>query len=361
MSPLIGRIRSSGLAAHRRAMMRNFLKDPQRKNFAQMVYELSRVAARTRGLPVAYFTRFLYRRGATNYLDYLGNHEIVRIRSRIYHREAKRILSDKLRFYRHFEAAGLRVPMVYGHTDRNRLLLHSGETVDLTGGDAVAAALAPVLADAPGRELFVKPVTGLGGEGCFTVSEEDLTQAERRVSLHEILVSKPHLIQERLRQHPLLDEIYAGSINTVRLDTFVEEDGTVHLISALIRFGAAGSVVDNGSSGGFFVPVDLEKGTLGRYGRSYLEHGGAIFTRHPDSNKRFEGFVLPYFDSAKEIVRVAARVTENRLVGWDVAITPDGVVLVEGNHDYHIPMAEIAYGGYRSHPVFKKILQKYGR
>ena len=42
-------------------------------------------------------------------------------------------------------------------------------------------------------------------------------------------------------------------------------------------------------------------------------------------------------------------------MGWDVAITPNGSLIIEGNHNYHIAMQEMAYSGCRSHPVFKEI------
>mgnify|MGYP000795309594 FL=1 len=46
------------------------------------------------------------------------------------------------------------------------------------------------------------------------------------------------------------------------------------------------------------------------------------------------GFQIPLFDQALELCRTASRRVEAHLkyIGWDVAITPDGPVLVEGNN-----------------------------
>jgi hypothetical protein len=49
----------------------------------------------------------------------------------------------------------------------------------------------------------------------------------------------------------------------------------------------------------------------------------------------------------------------NRLVGWDVAILPDGPAIIEGNDRYHKGIQEMAYGGYRRHPTFARILEKF--
>ncbi len=49
---------------------------------------------------------------------------------------------------------------------------------------------------------------------------------------------------------------------------------------------------------------------------------------------KFEGFKLPYTEEIKALVKKAALVLPDfRYVGWDVCITPDGPLIVEGN-DY---------------------------
>lgn len=161
-----------------------------------------------------------------------------------------------------------------------------------------------------------------------------------------------------VRQHESISRIYPHSVNTVRVDTFLDDEGNVHLLSGLMRFGAGGSVVDNGSSGGCFVFLDLETGRLRGVGKTYLEHGGAIYPRHPDTNVSFDGFQVPDFPALIKLVKDAAALFPNRLVGWDVAVTGSGPLLPEGNHNHHLGMSEMAYGGYRAHPVFSTLLQR---
>ena len=47
-----------------------------------------------------------------------------------------------------------------------------------------------------------------------------------------------------------------------------------------------------------------------------------------------------------------------RIVGWDVGIGETGPVLIEGNSDYEITGNDIADGGYRANPVFRKVLRE---
>ncbi len=73
----------------------------------------------------------------------------------------------------------------------------------------------------------------------------------------------------------------------------------------------------------------------------------------------FENYQIPFFEEAKNLALRAARsLPALRLVGWDIVISENGPLLLEGNHLYHIGMSEMAYGGYYRNPVFQKILQE---
>lgn len=47
------------------------------------------------------------------------------------------------------------------------------------------------------------------------------------------------------------------------------------------------------------------------------------------------------------------------MIGWDVAITPDGPLVIEGNGRGSIGSIDIVYGGLKKHPVFNEILEKH--
>jgi hypothetical protein len=73
----------------------------------------------------------------------------------------------------------------------------------------------------------------------------------------------------------------------------------------------------------------------------------------------FGNFTIPFFDEAKELVIKTASFTPSlRLVGWDVAISENGPVMIEGNSDYEIRRSDLTYGGYLANPVFRKVLHE---
>ena len=69
--------------------------------------------------------------------------------------------------------------------------------------------------------------------------------------------------------------------------------------------------------------------------------------RHPRTGAALDGIEMPGWHEVRELVLRAARAFGAlRTVGWDVAMTPDGPVLVEGNSLYG-PTNEVGSGRLR--------------
>ena len=88
------------------------------------------------------------------------------------------------------------------------------------------------------------------------------------------------------------------------------------------------TIADNFHQGGKGVLVDLETGKL---------VGNGIDKKLNESEKsitgiKFDGFEIPYWEEIKEMVLEAALVNDKvNLIGWDVAISKNGPVIIEGN------------------------------
>ncbi len=132
-------------------------------------------------------------------------------------------------------------------------------------------------------------------------------------------------------------------------------NGDVNIISSFFRMGTAGAVVDNIASGGMFVGIDHNSGTLKQEGYRNLEFGGEVLRNHPDTNFEFMGFKIPYYNEACELVQKATKTIPNRLIGWDVAITPTGPTIIEGNEHPDLYAADLAYGGLLNNEQIKRI------
>ena len=134
------------------------------------------------------------------------------------------------------------------------------------------------------------------------------------------------LIEEVIVQHPDLAAVCPGTVNTTRVTAFF--DGTrTHILAMAQKFGR-GAVSDQMTFGGFYTMLDQDGHAVGA---GYDSHGH-VHERHPDSGFRIADFQLPLMDEVRAFVdRVARVVPQVQYVGWDIVVTPDGPVLVEGN------------------------------
>ena len=137
------------------------------------------------------------------------------------------------------------------------------------------------------------------------------------------------LAEEFIVQHPALAAFHPGSVNVPRLNTMLDKNGEPHLFSAFFRAGSGDAVVDNMGAGGMAAHIDPETGIVTTLA---IDMQRREYIRHPVSGQVFPGLRIPHWEEAKDLVLRAAReVPDMRYIGWDVAVTEDGVCLIEGN------------------------------
>jgi hypothetical protein len=138
------------------------------------------------------------------------------------------------------------------------------------------------------------------------------------------------LIQEYAEQHEILQRIQPHSLNTLRVITFINDRDKVEVLASLLKFALGSNAIDNLSQGGFAARVD-EGGIIQK---AILEESGSHepVEKHPTTNQQIEGVRLPYFDEAVALaVRGQLHIPQLRTLGWDIAITPKGPVIIETN------------------------------
>jgi len=174
-------------------------------------------------------------------------------------------------------------------------------------------------------ELICKPLDQHSGVG---VRKEKVLPENHRDLYDRLMAGRVMLVEECIQQHPIMSSVNPTSINTIRLFTLFA-DGEVHNLCSFVRFGKLGSVTDNFGAGGFLAAVDVKTGKLIS---NAIDKFGTVVERHPDSNVQFLDFQIPMWDKVLEIASAAIQANEDiHYVGWDVAICPDKVVLIEGN------------------------------
>ncbi len=188
------------------------------------------------------------------------------------------------------------------------------------------------------NSFFAKQPVSFGGLGVkkVTLEGQDLQK------IYDDLVSnKMFLCEETITQHEEMNKLCDRSVNTIRVCTLVSDSGKPHLIYALLRIGSGKNDVDNVTSGGMYT-------LLSRDGEithpAFCDKTVSYYNEHPNNGFSFKGFEVPYFKEAVDLCYKAALVEKRiRYVGWDIAITPNGPVLVEGNSlpGYDMPQNHI--------------------
>lgn len=204
-------------------------------------------------------------------------------------------------------------------------------------------------------DYFFKPLDGQCGKGIFKLSVSDdscmlngenVGRDRLKNAVLEQIQKDAYLVQERVVQHPSLNMIYDKSINTVRLVTVYDKKKDVVVpFSAVLRVGANGNVVDNWAAGGLAIGIDLEKGILNEYGL-YKHGNGTKSPTHPDTGTAFKGFEIPYWkESLEKATELHRHLLPMAIIGWDIAITPDGPLFIEGNDNMEISINQEANKG----------------
>ncbi len=210
---------------------------------------------------------------------------------------------------------------------------------------------------------FVKSATGGSGRGIFSLRsmEAGLSLDGKPIEVAELvaMIAKGfYIIQRRVEQHPDIAKINPTSINSLRILTIQTENG-VKPMAASMRFGGGKSVVDNISVGGMCVGVDMQSGRL--KGPGCYKAAKATPT-HPYSGVKFDGVDIPYYAEALDMVtRLHTQVFYGmHSVGWDIALTPEGPVVVEGNDNWNPDVLQMPNGGvkYLFDEYFDPILKK---
>lgn len=176
-------------------------------------------------------------------------------------------------------------------------------------------------------QFIVKPCDGACGKGVekLNVADFDSYEALRK----RCLENSQNIAEEIIIQNDKMNEMFPKSVNTVRMVT-ITKDKKVNIVFCSVRIGAGDTIVDNLNSGGMAALVDSESGIITT---DAADKNGTVFTNHPDTNTKICGFEIPYFKEGRELVEKAAlRVEEIGYVGWDIAFTNDGALLIEGNH-----------------------------
>lgn len=255
---------------------------------------------------------------------------------------SRSLVEDKAAFYRRCAELKLPSPRLVGVYFQDR----PGWTFDGRPLEGLEQWEQFLRVDCP-AEMVIKPSKGGYGEGVRLWRRDEKgmfhDQTGRELPARELLAAMPNpngagaVIQERATSHPELATLSGThNLQTTRIITMLDPDGTPHCLHAHLKVIVGDNFVDNfhyGATGNLLAPIDLETGRLAG-GRTLRrpEGGFALVERHPSTGVPLAGIQVPQWDEVLALARRAAIAFQPlRYVGWDIALTPTGPVLVEGN------------------------------
>jgi hypothetical protein len=224
----------------------------------------------------------------------------------------------------------------------------------------------PVIRDVPalkkwflesGENTFIKPLRGMNGKGALSIGkrlssvEPSWEQLPLRQPLSigkiiEHINSHPEeefIIQKRLIPASDTARFSADVLQTLRVMTLRRRSG-ICLVAAVIKIGSGRSAVDNLLEGkNMIAPVNLDNGKLGA-AVEIVEGNQVWHTSHPVTGVPIEGTHLENIDDIKKLVTRAAECFPwFKSVGWDVALTAEGPLILEGNYWADVLLIQTAH------------------
>ncbi|UWR22213.1 sugar-transfer associated ATP-grasp domain-containing protein [Sulfitobacter sp. S190] len=258
------------------------------------------------------------------------------------------------------EAGGVPVPGIVGVIDRSA---RSYPSIDkITTADALRDL---VLAHADSG-IFGKILGGMVSFGVFHVTDADqthITCAGHAPMRYEAFMSdfvgdNPYVLQRTLRNHEGF-AAYAGALATVRMINLVTDDG-IHCPQAVIKLPQGDNIADAfWRPGNLACDVDVETGVI----RTVAERGKFEVTFHEDHPQvaGLMGLTLPHWDTLREInAKAASLFAPIAYQSTDIAITPDGPMIVELNYGGGFDLPQYASGRGMLTPQVRAFFESHG-
>ncbi len=274
--------------------------------------------------------------------QYLSRKRLTKIQKKLNPESWAPILKNKGIFYRHCIALDIPVPKIYGIFLKEM----SGWCFDnsiLNNRDDWRLFFENKVCD----KFVIKPTHGAFGSGVSVFSRkqggfiDSVGKMHTPSEMYSVMnLDSKHdgfLIQKRLRNHSEIIRLTNTEyLQTARITTLIDARNCCHIIHAHLKLITGSNVTDGfdkGQSGNIQAMIGLDDGIL-KPAVTMAQDGSGLRTLdiHPKTGIKISGFALPFWNDACTLVRDAAiKFTPLQTIGWDVAFTPDGPVIVEGN------------------------------
>ncbi len=210
------------------------------------------------------------------------------------------------------------------------------------------------------RPFVVKVLEGEHGRDVNVYGSYEIAHNEFRAfhvsgethSLSQVLdfAGKGHklLVEEKVVQNASFSALNQTSVNTIRMLTQLHPNGEADLILAFIRIGRQGRWVDNAGKGGnVMAKVNKETGRLENIISFINYRTFEPITHHPDSGVNLVDFEIRDWKLILEqVLGFQRKISWLKAIGWDIAITDNGPMVIEINNRWDVVGQSIGNEGW---------------
>jgi hypothetical protein len=215
----------------------------------------------------------------------------------------------------------------------------------------------PFVPTAP--ELWTKALRLKGGAGGGKWIKDGDSYSDgngRNVSaakLAEVFRKQDCIVQPFIENHPVIQSISNGALASLRIVTGMNAEGNAEFVTSLLALPHGGRET---SVAGVLCSIATKSG---RIQRAALPDGTPI-TLHPDTGAPIIGIGLPFWRDSIELVCGAHATAFRRFafLGWDIALTKEGPVLLETNSGWGALFHQMLDGPL-GHTAFSRLLEQY--
>jgi hypothetical protein len=195
-------------------------------------------------------------------------------------------------------------------------------------------------------DCFIKPSRdSSGGVGVKAFNVVDGVVSETGEPVNKLLDSYHgnYVIEKKIVNSKNLRDLNPTSCNTLRVITWRNRKiGKIELVSALLRIGRMGALIDNSAAGGITVPVGKD-GILSNSG--CIKKGSYKRVEKTETGIDLKGYKIDHF---QEIVNTALRCHEYLpyfdFIGWDITVDDkENVIVIEYNPQPDIRLGQLTF------------------
>lgn len=199
------------------------------------------------------------------------------------------------------------------------------------------AELNKTLSSTKSKRIFMKPAdAGSGGNEIMLFlydKSKMIFKNDKKIKLDieylQTLSFRDWILQEGIEQIEELKKINSSSVNTFRVLTYFSHFTGTSVLACTLRCGINKSFIDNVHGGGLHLQIDIKDGSMAN-----IAYDGKLdtYSAHINSGYVFRNKKVKQIKQVTNLaIKCANLFPTITCIGWDITLTPDGAIVIEGN------------------------------